>query len=269
MGLVVNTARIKGAGFALATNGRALGSEVRHAAQMFTLFGRAKQQPSTPEIIAKNHEFMNMNEKALVHMQKKAETERVEAKRKVKCDRRKAIGHLKRAKAYEARAEQYQSAIDRLQDINDALAESLGNTQTFEAIRQGTAALKAAQGDLTLEKVEEIADDLQEQMEISREMSGAISRQTNPAEDEDLMAELNDELDEMEADLVAKEFLSTVVPGHAVAPPVAAVAPAYASPAPQTAPAAAIPNTPATSRGRPAMSPEEQEMHELEASMAL
>lgn len=212
------------------------------------LFGRKAAAPArtgptaTAETIRKLREQLESLEKREQHIVKKIALQLSEAKQKSAAkDKRGAIFALKRKKMYEAEVEKLQGARMTLETQVMTLESAHVNMETFTALRSGAEQMKAIHGQMNVDKVDNIMDDIQEEMATADEIGRAISQPLgSQLYDDD---ELEDELREME-ELELEE--KTLEPVETVATPAqAAAAAARAPPAPvAVANAAAVPSAP-------------------------
>ncbi|GMF15419.1 unnamed protein product [Phytophthora lilii] len=212
------------------------------------LFGRKSAAPArtgpvaTAETIRKLREQLESLEKRELHIVKKIALQLKEAKQKSAAkDKRGAIFALKRKKMYEAEVEKLQGARMTLETQVMTLESAHVNMETFTALRSGAEQMKAIHGQMNVDKVDNIMDDIQEEMATADEIGRAISQPLgSQLYDDD---ELEDELREMEELELEEKTLEPV----AATPAEAVAAAARAPPAPVAAatPAAAVPSAPA------------------------
>ncbi|KAG6614960.1 snf7-domain-containing protein [Phytophthora cinnamomi] len=210
------------------------------------LFGRKSAAPArtgpvaTAETIRKLREQLESLEKRELHIVKKIALQLQEAKQKSAAkDKRGAIFALKRKKMYEAEVEKLQGARMTLETQVMTLESAHVNMETFTALRSGAEQMKAIHGQMNVDKVDNIMDDIQEEMATADEIGRAISQPLgSQLYDDD---ELEDELREMEELELEEKTLEPVViaPAEAAATAAAARAP----PAPVAA-AASAPSAP-------------------------
>ncbi|ETV98824.1 hypothetical protein H310_08328 [Aphanomyces invadans] len=241
------------------------------------LFGRKAPAPvrtspaDTAETIRKIREQLDTLEKREAHIEKKMELQLEEAKKKSAAkDKRGAIFCLKRKKMYESEIEKLQGARMTLETQVMTLESTQVNMATFTALRSGANQMKAIHGQMNVDSVDDIMDDIQEEMATADEIGRAISQPLgNALYDED---ELEQQLRELD-DLAMEEQLAT--PSPVAAPVQARPQPAQAAPAQQ--PAQAMFNLPevpthAVSQVKvtgKADADELEELRRLEASMAM
>jgi len=232
------------------------------AADMFKIFGTAKKDvkapsaASTADSIRKIRETMEMLEKRETFLQKKSENELAEAKRLTReKNKRGALMALKRKKKYDAQVEQTSNTRFRLEEQVMVLENANVNLETVQAMKQGTAALKAVHGALNVDKVDHLMDDVREQMELAEEINQAIAQPISASGDYD-EDELNAELEQLEQEELDNQLLEVNKPSAAAA---------AAAPALPSRPAAAA----ASASKKPVAADEDAELRELEASMAL
>lgn len=201
------------------------------------LFGRKTAAPvktgpaATAETIRKLREQLDALEKRELHIEKKIGLQLEEAKLKsAHKDKRGAIFALKRKKMYEAEIEKLQGARMTLETQVMTLESAHVNMETFMALRTGANHMKAIHGQMSVDTVDNIMDDIQEEMATADEIGRAISQPLGSQlyDDDELEAELAD----MEELAIAEKMLETPQqPVAAPAQPVAAPAVAPARPA--------------------------------------
>ncbi|TDH73795.1 hypothetical protein CCR75_006843 [Bremia lactucae] len=206
---------------------------------MMNLFGRKSAAPArspvaTADTIRKLREQLESLEKREVHIEKKILLQLAEAKqRSVAKDKRGAIFALKRKKMYEAEIEKLQGARMTLETQVMTLESAHVNMETFTALRSGAEQMKAIHGQMNVDTVDNIMDDIQEETAMADEIGRAISQPFgSQLYDDD---ELEDELREMEELELEEKVLQPLV-----ATPAEAATPAKGAKAP-TAPVAAAP----------------------------
>jgi len=143
-----------------------------------------------------------------------------EAKAKLKKkDQRGAMFCLKRKKMFEKEVDKLAGAKLMLEQQILALEGASINAQTFQASAESVAALRAARGNIDADRVDEVMDDINEEMELANEIGDAISRPAQEMfDDEDLLAELKD-LEELgvEEELLAAPIAPKRTPAAAPA----------------------------------------------------
>ncbi|KAL3656943.1 hypothetical protein V7S43_018148 [Phytophthora oleae] len=207
------------------------------------LFGRKSAAPArtgpvaTADTIRKLREQLESLEKRELHIVKKIALQLQEAKQKSAAkDKRGAIFALKRKKMYEAEVEKLQGARMTLETQVMTLESAHVNMETFTALRSGAEQMKAIHGQMNVDKVDNIMDDIQEEMATADEIGRAISQPLgSQLYDDD---ELEDELREMEELELEEKTLEPV----AVTPAQEATTAARAPPAPVAA--ASAPSAP-------------------------
>ena len=173
---------------------------------MWGLFGGGKAKAEDPKAaIVSLQSNLTFLEKRQAHLTKQAEEQEAEAKRNIN-NKRAALAALRRKK-------QYEGEVDKLEDHKRTVEQQLfmiqnANIQheTVQAMKQGAAAMKAINKGMSIEKVDKTMDDIRDQMDISNEISEALSsaRLGVPQEDED---ELTQELERMQQEELEKKLL--------------------------------------------------------------
>eukprot|EP01084_Bolivina_argentea_P313834 543527_1 len=194
------------------------------------------------------------------YLHKRVKTQLLEAKKLVASkDKKRAMMSLKRKKMYETEINKITGARMTLESQVLALEGSKINLSTFEAMRQGARAMKGARGNIDVDHVDEVMDDIQEEVDIADQIGEAISRPAEDLFDDD---ELLEELEEMEAAGLEEQLLQA--PPMKVKPVESQKVQATESQLPE------LPDVPSTI---PAVAVEEDEdakaLRELEASMAV
>jgi len=143
-----------------------------------------------------------------VHIQKKIEAQVNEAKghlaKKTPQARKAAMICMKRKKMYEAEVQKIQGAQMTLESQAMALESSAMNQQTIEAMKAGAKAMEASRAGIgDADDVAEVMDNIQEEMQVSDEISEQISQPVFGTEiDED---EFEAEMAALEEDMMIAE----------------------------------------------------------------
>lgn len=237
------------------------------------LFGKKKAAPAASAsdpttTILKLRETLDTLDKRETHLQKKIKAQLLDAKAKSQAkDKKGALFALKRKKMYEGEINKINGARMTLEQQVIALEGSNMNYQTFRAMQSGAKAMQNARGQLDVDDVDQVMDDIQEEMDIADQIGDAIARPADGLfDDDDLLAELN--MME-EADLEDQLLSTPAIPqkGGRVQEPVAG----EAAPTMRNEDLPAAPS--GAPRPRPAAPVEEDEdmkaLRELEASMAM
>ena len=116
-----------------------------------------------------------------VHIQKKIDAQVNEAKghlaKKTPQARKAAMICMKRKKMYEAEIQKIQGAQMTLESQAMALESSAMNQQTIEAMKAGAKAMEASRAGIgDADDVAEVMDNIQEEMQVSDEISEQISQ---------------------------------------------------------------------------------------------
>ena len=209
------------------------------------LFGRSKggrggnrkgeAGPTTGEAIQSLRETEEMLNKKQAFLEKKIESETANARRNAKTNKTMALAALKRKKRYEKQLQQIDGTLTTIESQRETLESASTNTAVLTNMGQAARALKKAQGEMDVDKVHDLMDDIAEQQDVAREISDAIS---NPVafghdfDEDELEAELNDleaelELDEQEE--LDKELLNVGPTPNVNLPEVPSAEPARAA----------------------------------------
>ncbi|BGO97217.1 Vacuolar-sorting protein SNF7 [Rhodotorula toruloides] len=213
------------------------------------LTGRGQStRDSTRESIVKLREHLLMLDKKEEYLGKKIDDELRKAKANATSNPRVAKQALRQKKLYEQELESIAGRKMTLTTQVNAIESANMNKETLEAMKQGAEVLKNMYGKLNVDKVDATMDEVRNQLELTNEISQAISDPAGMGIDVDDQ-ELADELAELEQEELNKRL-------------------AGAEAAPLHSPAAAVPaaKTPAQ---RIEEDEEEAELRELQAQLAM
>jgi len=199
-----------------------------------------------------------MLEKRENFLMKKAENELSQARKFTKeKNKRAALMCLKRKKKYEEQVSRASDTRMALEQQVMALEGANVNVEVVQAMKGGSQALKSAHAQLNVDKVDNLMDDIREEMDKSEEISQAIAQPLgSDMIDED---ELNAELEQLEQEEMDNQLLDIKMPSPAV--------PAQRHPSISAAPA--VPSRQPARAVAVEEDPDERELRELEASMAM
>lgn len=211
---------------------------------------------STVDSIQRLNEALENLEKRENHVQKKVDKEQADAKRMVKAKNKKgAMMALKRKKMYEDQLTKMYNTRVTIENQKMALENANFNKELMNAMAQGAQALQSVNNDMSIDKVDETMDNIQEQMDLANEISDAIQQPVGVGFDDD--DELEAELAELEAEDLDDTLLSVEN------------TPASVSVNSNPVPAVSEDAFPAAPSQEVALTEEEEELRALEASMAL
>lgn len=174
--------------------------------------GKPKEQaPTTEQAIQKLKEIEDMLGKKQEHLEKKIENELLTARKAGTKNKRVALEALKRKKRMEKQLHQIDGTLTTIEFQREALENAATNTEVLKIMGFASKALESAHKGMTMEDVEDIMDDIQEQITLADEIGQAFSQPIGFADDID-EDELLDELEELEAEKFAEEFAGSNLP---------------------------------------------------------
>lgn len=190
------------------------------------LFGKKKKNPEMkPEQALESLDNMRKTladiEKRQNLLHSKAMNELQMAKeRKKNNDTRSAVMCLKRKKMYESEIAKLDGARINLEQQIFAIEGASMNKNIFDSMRTGHQAMKAMHQGITIEEVDKLKDDMEEQQDMLNELNEALSQPTGmmASMDDD---ELLDELNELEAQELETQMLDIEAPKSTLAKPAA------------------------------------------------
>ncbi|KAL6871026.1 hypothetical protein ACP4OV_014874 [Aristida adscensionis] len=149
------------------------------------------------------HETLEMLEKKERFLQKKCSAEVEKAKDYTKAkNKNAAIQCLKKKKLYETQIEQVANFQLRVHDQIIMLESAKATTDTVDALRSGSSAVKAIQQSLNIDDIENAIEEANEQTENMKQIQEALATPMGASADfdeDELEAELED-LEEEELD---------------------------------------------------------------------
>ncbi|KXS21519.1 Snf7-domain-containing protein [Gonapodya prolifera JEL478] len=177
------------------------------------LFGRRKEPKVNPkEAMNKLRETSDMLEKREKYLESKIDAELKFAKMNASKNKRAALMALKRKKTWENEVLKLGNTRATIEAQLNAIEGVNINLEVMNAMKAGGQAMKTIHGDLNIDKVDNIMDDVREQMDLANEVWDAISQpQFGTEHDED---ELAQELDALEQEALDEQF--TAVPSVAL-----------------------------------------------------
>ncbi|KAF5370042.1 hypothetical protein D9758_001100 [Tetrapyrgos nigripes] len=168
-------------------------------ASFMSYFGaRRDPKQSARDAIVTLRQQLQMIEKKEEHLQKKIEDELKKAKANAVSNKAVATAALKRKKASEAELDRLSGTRLQLEMQVNTLESANLNAETMAAMKKGADALKVIHGNMTMDKVDTVMNQINDQRALADEVAEAISNPMGAPEiDED---ELQAELDELEQD---------------------------------------------------------------------
>ncbi|CAG9332020.1 unnamed protein product [Blepharisma stoltei] len=178
------------------------------------LFGKKKKQNMKPEEVLKTMESLRKTiediEKRSTLLQNKAQMELQNAlQRKKQGDRAGALISLKRKKMYETEASKLEGSRMNIEQQLFAIEGASMNKNIFDSLKTGNQALKQVHGEIKIEDVDKLKDEMEEQQDLVQELNEAISQPIgfmSTVDEDDLLKELDEiEAQEYERDLIEAE----------------------------------------------------------------
>lgn len=159
--------------------------------------GRRDNRQGARDAIVGLRQQLLMLDKKEEHLQKKIDEEVKKAKANATTNKRLAIAALRQKKAFEAELDRIAGTRLTLETQVNAIESANLNAETMVAMKKGADALKGIHGNLNINKVDATMDSIREQMDLTNEISDAISNPVNMGIDVD-DEELKNELEELE-----------------------------------------------------------------------
>ncbi|KAG0144464.1 hypothetical protein CROQUDRAFT_624609 [Cronartium quercuum f. sp. fusiforme G11] len=179
------------------------------------------QRDKARETIVELRQHLIMLEKKEDHLNKKIEDELRKAKANATTNKRAATAALRQKKLYEQELDRLAGRRMTLETQVNAIESANMNLETMQAMRRGADVLKGIHGNLNIDKVDATMDSIREQMDLTNEISDAISNPVGMGQelDED---EIKAELEELEQDELKNRLVGAdSVPIHSPGQPIA------------------------------------------------
>ncbi|KAL1652629.1 ESCRT-III subunit protein snf7 [Didymella pomorum] len=168
--------------------------------------GQAKKEAPKKAILQLRGqlEMLNKREK---HLQNQMDEQDALARKHVSSNKAAAKAALRRKKQFEHSLEQTSAQIMTLEREIYSIETANINKETLDAMKNAGTAMKQIHAGLTIDKVDNVMEDLREQHAIGEEISEAItSGVTTGGIDED---ELDEELAELQQEKLDEDMLKT------------------------------------------------------------
>ena len=167
--------------------------------------GKNKENiPTTEDAIQKLKQTEEMLEKKQEFLEKKIDVENATAKKHARTNKRLALQALKRRKRLEKQLNQIDGTLSTIEFQRESLENAGTNTEVLKNMKYAADTLKNVHKGLDVDDVHDMMDDIQEQTEISNEISVAIGGIGSQDFDED---ELSAELDALEQEGLNEELI--------------------------------------------------------------
>ncbi|ODV85872.1 hypothetical protein CANARDRAFT_7235 [[Candida] arabinofermentans NRRL YB-2248] len=160
--------------------------------------GQKKELPKKAIVELREH-ISTLNKKTS-YLETQIKEHENTARKNITTNKNLARLSLKKKKKLEGDLEKIENQIESLETQLTAIESANLNLETMKAMKQGAKAMKQIHGDFNVDKVDQTMEDIREQVELSEEISDAISRPLG----NDLIDE--DELDEELAMLQQEEL---------------------------------------------------------------
>jgi len=176
--------------------------------------GRKDPKATTRDAIVTLRQQLQMLEKKDEYLNKKIEEELRKAKANAISNKPAATAALRRKKQFEQELDRLSGTRLTLETQVNAIESANINATTMEAMKKGAEALRTIHSGLNIDKVDQTMDSIREQMELTNEISDAISNPVNVGIEND-EEELRRELEELEAEKLDEVLIRAQgVPQH-------------------------------------------------------
>lgn len=151
-----------------------------------------KKDPNIKDTIEKNKKIVITLNKRLDHIEKKITLEKNKALEKIKKKKKQsALINLKKKKMYEKQLNNLYSQIGNLEQQIIVLESSAINTNVIDTMKISNNTLKKINKENNIEKVEDLIDNIDEQINLNNEVNQLLRNPINDFEnDQELLEEL-------------------------------------------------------------------------------
>jgi hypothetical protein len=173
----------------------------------FNIFGKSKkvESPSPQKVIQNIRGTLITLEKREIHLEKRIESLKTEARSFVKTNKPKTLMFLKKVRMNEKQLTSIYGQKDNLEMQIFALEQGINNQNTVLSLKQGKNALETMNNKLDPDDLGELIDDIAVNLDMVDEITTSLSTPIGQAYDEDdLLAEFEEE----EKELVELSILS-------------------------------------------------------------
>ncbi|TIA68416.1 hypothetical protein E3P92_04042 [Wallemia ichthyophaga] len=239
--------------------------EIRRRFKLNQIAGKKDNRGSARDAIVGLRSQLLMLDKKEEHLNKKIDEELKKAKSNATTNKRLATAALRQKKAFEGELDRIAGTRLTLESQVNALESANMNLETINAMKKGSDALKSIHGNLNIDKVDNTMDSIREQMDLTNEISDAISNPVHhdPVDEDELNVELEQlEQDELNNRLLGAERAPMHTPAAAQTPaqPAQASSSGYIPPAPSNA---------APPHSQDQEDDEDEELRQLQAQLAM
>ena len=178
-------------------------------------FGKSKKvkSPSPQKVIQNMRGTLSTLEKREVHLEKRIESLKEEARSLMKTNKQKALMLLKKVKMNEKQLLSIYGQKENMETQILVLEQGINNQNTIESMKQGNNAIKNMTKKLYPDDVGELVDDIAASMDMAEEIATTISVPIGQVYDEDaLLAEFEEEEQEKERIYVPKQTIDLDLP---------------------------------------------------------
>ncbi|OWB58745.1 hypothetical protein B5S28_g4819 [[Candida] boidinii] len=167
--------------------------------------GQTKKELPKKAIVELREHISTLNKKSKFLEQQILDQDSI-ARKNITINKTVAKLALKKKKKLENDLSKIDQQIESLETQLNAIESANLNLETMKAMKQGAKAMKQIHGDFNVDKVDETMDDIREQVDLSEEISDAISRPLGQEIDDD---ELEDELAALQQEEIDNKMINT------------------------------------------------------------
>lgn len=163
------------------------------------LFKRAKSAPTAKESLSQLRETLQKLFVYEIDLNAKLTRETINAKKYLSCkNKNAALKCLRQRKFYNKQIEGLWNSVNIIEEQINLIEGASMNIEIMKALKGGSETLKEMHTEKTIEEIEDVLDEVKEQIEISTQITEAIS---SFSEKDNINEDIMSELKEMEIEL--------------------------------------------------------------------
>lgn len=165
----------------------------------------AKKKDSTKNAILGLRSTLEMLSKREKHLENQMAEQDAIARKNVNANKGLAKAALRRKKAFEHQLEQTSAQMLTVEREISSIETANINKETLDAMKNASTAMKGIHGNLTIDKVDQVMEDLRDQHAVGEEIAEALTQgAVGQGVDED---ELDEELAELQQEQLDEQML--------------------------------------------------------------
>lgn len=155
--------------------------------------------------LEKLNEQADMLKKRIEHIEAQIQEQEEIARKYATTNKTRAMAALKKKKTLMDNRTKAEGTLDNIENQKDMLENASSNAAILKTMAETSRIVKNQHENLDIGKVEDVVHEIQEQKEMSEEISNILSQTTKQHDDDELLQELN----ALQQEEIDKKLLST------------------------------------------------------------